>query len=340
MTDKKEILVVDDTKYIRNILRFSLEKVGYEVIMANNGQKALDYAMGPNPPDLIILDIMMPKMDGFEVLRRLKENDDTCHIPVIFLTAKAQKKDVIKGIEAGGDDYVAKPFKFTVLQQKIEKLTEGINGHFKMDTRLTQIPGDDTPGMPVQTPELTGTEGSPETEDAQTRIPDRTLSAIMMTDIVDFSKKMGNDEEHAYLKLLRHNEIIRKAISENRGKEIKTIGDAFLVKLKSAVDAVKLAMNIQQELSEYNKGRQPEDQIIIRIGIHIGDILVTDDDVFGNGVNIASRIEPLADPGGICISADVYNVVKRSVDIKVSNLGMKNLKNIKDPMEVYKICIE
>ncbi len=209
-----------------------------------------------------------------------------------------------------------------------------------MDTRLTQIPGDDTPGMPVQTPELSGTEDSPETEDAQTRITDRTLSAIMITYMVDFSKKMDNDEEQTYLKLLRHNQIIRQAISENRGEEIKTIGDAFLVKLKSAVDAVKLAMNIQQELSEYNKDRPLEDQIIIRIGIHIGDILVTDDDVFGTGVNIVSRIEPLADPGGICISVDVYNVVKRSLDIKVSNLGMKNLKNIKDPMEVYKICIE
>jgi DNA-binding response OmpR family regulator len=340
MTDKKEILVVDDTKYIREILRFSLAKVGYEVIMAGSGRKALDYAMGPNPPDLIILDIMMPKMDGFEVLRRLRENDGTCHIPVIFLTAKAQKKDVIKGFEAGGDDYVAKPFKFAVLQQKIEKLTGGINGHFKMDTRLTKIPGDDTPGMPVQTPEFTGTKGSQETEDAQTRIPDRTLSAIMITDIVDFSKKMGNDEEQTYLRLLRHNEIIRQAISENRGEEIKTIGDAFLVKLKSAVDAVKLAMDIQQKLSEYNKGKELEEHITIRIGIHLGDILVTDDDIFGNGVNIASRIEPLADPGGICISADVYNVVKRSVDINVSNLGMKNLKNIKDPIEVYNICIE
>lgn len=340
MTDKKKILVVDDTKYIREILRFRLAKIGYEIIMASSGQKALDYAMGPTPPDLIILDIMMPKMDGFEVLRRLKENDGTSHIPVIFLTAKAQKKDVIKGIEAGGDDYVAKPFKFNVLRQKIEKLIDGINGHFNLDTNRIQTPADDTPGMPVQTPELTGTEGSLETQDAQTRIPDRTLSAIMITDIVGFSKKMGNDEEHTYLNLLRHNEIIRQAISEYRGEEIKTIGDAFLVRLRSAVDAVKLAMDIQQKLSEYNKGKEPEGQITIRIGIHIGDILVTDDDVFGNGVNIASRIEPLADPGGICISADVFNVVKRSAEIKVSNMGMKNLKNIKDPIKVYKICIE
>lgn len=296
MGEKKTILVVDDMSQIRNILRFNLKKQGYNVKEANNGEKALEYASGEDPPDLIILDIMMPKMDGYEVISKLRAADVTKHIPVIFLTAKAQKKDVLKGIEAGGNDYVVKPFKFVDLYRKIEKLID--------------------------------------------MYPDRALAAIMITDIVGFSKEMEDNEEHTYSKLLIHNEMIRKNISKNKGKEIKTIGDAFLVRFKSAVDAVKAGMSIQNEFSRYNKDRKAVDQILVRIGIHIGDMLIKGNDVFGNGINIASKIEPLAEPGGICISADAYNVVKNSIDIKVLSLGRKELKNIEDPPEIFKIFIE
>jgi CheY-like chemotaxis protein len=296
MDEKKTILVVDDMSQIRTILRFNLEKDGYNVIDANNGERALEYASGENPPDLIILDIMMPKMDGYEVIRRLRESHVTKHIPVIFLTAKAQKKDVLKGIEAGANDYMLKPFKFVDLHRKINRLID--------------------------------------------MYPHRALAAIMITDIVGFSKEMEKNEEHAYSKLLIHNEMIRKSISKNRGEEIKTIGDAFLVRFKSAVDAVKAAMNIQNKFLRYNKDKKDVDQILVRIGIHIGDILIEDNDVFGNGVNVASKIEPLAEPGGICISADAYNVVKKSIDIKVLSLGIKELKNIKDSPEIFKILID
>lgn len=119
---KKIILVVDDMKPMRNILRFSLKKEGYDVVVASNGETALKYAFDENPPDLIVLDIMMPKMDGYEVLRQLRESDTAKQIPVIFLTAKGQKKDVLKGMELGGDDYVVKPYKFKNLNKKIEKL--------------------------------------------------------------------------------------------------------------------------------------------------------------------------------------------------------------------------
>lgn len=291
MHDKKTILIVDDVSQIRKILRYNLEEEGYDVIDADSGEKALEYA-SENIPDLIVLDIMMPKMDGYEVLRRLRESDITRHIPVIFLTAKAQRKDVLKGIEAGGNDYVVKPYNFDDLHGKIDKL-----------------------------------------------IGYRALSAIMITDIVGFSEEMERDEEHTYSKLLIHNEIIRKIISKNRGKEIKTAGDSFFVRFKSAVDAVKTGINIQNEFLEYNTDKERFDQIFVRIGIHIGDILIMDNDVFGSGVNIASKIEPLAEPGGICISADVYNIVKKAIDIKVSSLGIKELKNIEDPPELFKILL-
>jgi len=122
MSHKRTILVVDDMSQIRNILSFSLRKEGYEIKVASNGIDALKYALGDKPPDLIILDIMMPGMDGYEVIKKIRASDTTKDIPIIFLTAKAQKKDVQKGIEVGCNDYVVKPFKMDDLRQKIAAL--------------------------------------------------------------------------------------------------------------------------------------------------------------------------------------------------------------------------
>jgi class 3 adenylate cyclase len=170
--------------------------------------------------------------------------------------------------------------------------------------------------------------------------PKRTLAAIMLTDMFGFSKDMEICEGATYEKLLKHHEIIRKEIATNNGKEIKTIGDAFLIKFASAVDAVKSAINIQKKLSDYNETVEDPKKIKVRIGIHIGDVLIMGDDVIGNGVNIAARIEPLAEVGGICISSDVYNIIRKALDIKVVNIGRKELKNIQDAPEIYRIVLE
>ncbi len=122
MNEKKTVLVVDDMRQIRDILRFSLRREGYDVVLAGDGMEAIKYATSNKPLDLIILDIMMPKMDGYEVIKRLRASKDMKQIPIIFLTAKAQKKDILKGIEVGANDYVVKPYKFVELQRKIEKL--------------------------------------------------------------------------------------------------------------------------------------------------------------------------------------------------------------------------
>ena len=123
MNEKKTILIADDMSLIRIALRLNLENVGYKVILANDGREALKYAFSYyKRPDLIILDIRMPEMDGYEVIKKLRESDDTREIPVIFLTASSQKKDVLKGIELGGNDYMVKPYTFSVLHRKIEKL--------------------------------------------------------------------------------------------------------------------------------------------------------------------------------------------------------------------------
>jgi len=168
----------------------------------------------------------------------------------------------------------------------------------------------------------------------------RRLSAIMFTDIVDYSKLMGRDESAAMTLLENKKEIISPIIAEFNGKIKKSGGDGYLIEFSSAVDAVRCAKKVQNTISEFNITQNDAEKIVIRIGIHLGDILIKDNDIYGNDVNIASRIEPLAEPGGICISQTVYDQIKNNVEIQTANLGEKELKNISDKVGIFKVLIE
>ena len=161
----------------------------------------------------------------------------------------------------------------------------------------------------------------------------------MMTDIVGYSGSMERDEQRAYRMLLEHNNIVRAAVVKYRGREIKTIGDAFFVVFRSAADAVDCAISVQQSLREYNTNKEDPDKITIRAGVHLGEIMVTANDVFGDGVNIAARIEPLAEPGGICISGEVYSVVRKKIEYKFERLEGVQLKNIAVAPDIYRIIL-
>jgi len=157
----------------------------------------------------------------------------------------------------------------------------------------------------------------------------RKLSAIMFTDMKGFSSEMNRDEEKTLKKLWRYEKAMRSIIKEHGGRVVKTIGDAIMGDFDSAVNAVKSAMSIQSLLKK--------EDIKIRIGIHLGDVIHKGGDVFGDGVNIASRIESISEPGEIYISEDVYNQVKGKIDASFENLGKRPLKNIDSPPRVFKI---
>jgi len=167
--------------------------------------------------------------------------------------------------------------------------------------------------------------------------PRRELATIMLTDMVGYSGSMERDEQQAYAKLVEHNGIVRTAIRNYRGREIKTIGDAFLVIFRSALDGVDCALAIQRAFAEYNVDKDDSDKILLRIGIHLGDILITHNDVFGEGVNIVARIQPLAEPGGICVSEAVYIHVRKKFELKVERVeGVDlKLKNIAVAPDIY-----
>jgi len=165
----------------------------------------------------------------------------------------------------------------------------------------------------------------------------RRLAAIMFTDIVGYSALTQQNESLALELLNTHFKMLRPILKKYNGNEIKTIGDAFMVEFASSLQGVQCAIEMQQTLYARNLTVEAQEQIHIRIGIHLGDIEVRDNDAFGDGVNIASRIEPLADKGGICISRQVYDQVQNKLDERLTSLGNKTLKNIQTPVEIFKV---
>jgi adenylate cyclase len=167
----------------------------------------------------------------------------------------------------------------------------------------------------------------------------RRLAAIMFTDMVGYSARVQADEKGALASLARHNRLLRPLFAKFSGREIKTVGDAFLVEFSSALDAVQCAVEIQEALRDHNLSVEEARRIRIRIGVHVGDVVESDGDVLGDAVNIASRIEPLADPGGICLSQQVVDQIQNKIAVPLAKLGPVALKNIRLPVPVYRVVL-
>ena len=167
--------------------------------------------------------------------------------------------------------------------------------------------------------------------------PERRLAAIMFTDMVGFTALSQRDEALALRLLEEHREIVRSHLPRHNGREVKTIGDAFLVEFPSSLEAVRCAIEIQSALRETNARRPQEQPILIRIGIHVGDVIHAGADIAGDAVNIASRIEPLALPGGVCISAAVHAGVINKIPETFESVGSPPLKNVATPVEIFRL---
>ena len=167
---------------------------------------------------------------------------------------------------------------------------------------------------------------------------ERRLAAILAADVAGYSRLMGADEEGtlARLKAVRK-AIVDPAIASHRGHIVKTTGDGMLIEFASAVDAVRSAVEIQRSMAEQNAAVPPDQRIEFRIGTHVGDVIFDDNDIFGDGVNIAARLEGIAEPGGVCMSDDAYRQVRGKVDIAFEDMGPQNLKNITEPMRAWRL---
>ena len=165
----------------------------------------------------------------------------------------------------------------------------------------------------------------------------RRLAAIMFTDMVGYTAMAQRNEAQADELLEEHRGLLRPIFNKHGGKEINTIGDAFLIEFTSALDAIRCALEAQTFLKGLNEGRPDERKIMLRIGIHLGDVIHRGKDVSGDAVNVASRIEPLADPGGICLTAQVYYSVLNKVECTFESMGNPPLKNVSTPVEVFRV---
>jgi TolB-like protein/class 3 adenylate cyclase/Flp pilus assembly protein TadD len=169
----------------------------------------------------------------------------------------------------------------------------------------------------------------------------RRLSAILAADVAGYSRLMHSDEEATHAKLTALlTDTVAPAIAEHSGRIVKNTGDGFLAEFPSAVEAVRAASQFQARIKELTMGELEDSRLLFRVGINIGDVIVETHDIFGDGVNIAARLEGMAEPGGICISSSAYDQVRGKVAVGFADMGEHNLKNIARPVRVYAVVRE
>jgi adenylate cyclase len=164
----------------------------------------------------------------------------------------------------------------------------------------------------------------------------RRLAAILAADVAGYSRLTGADEEGTITRLraLRR-ELIDPTVASHGGRIVKTTGDGILIEFASVVDAVRCAVEVQRGMTTRDADMPADQRIEFRVGIHLGDVVVDGDDLLGDGVNVAARLEGIAEPGAICLSGDAYRQVRGKVDLAVRDLGEQQLKNIREPVRVY-----
>ena len=169
---------------------------------------------------------------------------------------------------------------------------------------------------------------------------ERKLAAILVADVVGYSRLVGTDEEGTIARLrATRDELIDPSIARHNGRIVKTMGDGLLIEFTSVVDAVRSAAEVQRAMAERNTGAPGSERIEFRVGINLGDVVVEGDDIMGDGVNVAARLEGLAEPGGVCISGTAFDQVRDKLDVGYEHLGEQKVKNIARPVRVYKVLL-
>ncbi len=167
---------------------------------------------------------------------------------------------------------------------------------------------------------------------------ERRLAAILAADVVGYSRLMGVDEAGTLAALkIRRREVLKPLVATHHGRIFKVSGDGVLVEFASAVNAVQCAVDLQEGMASANSGQPEERFIVLRIGVNLGDVIVEDSDLYGDGVNIAARLESIAEPGSILVSGTAYDHIKNKVQAGFDDCGTQNLKNIAEPVRVYRV---
>jgi class 3 adenylate cyclase len=299
MDPRPHIVVVEDEATQRQLLADYLAGQNFRVSAVDSGA-ALHRLVEREVPALVLLDVGLPGEDGFALVRRLRERSS--RIGIIMVTSAADTVDRVVGLETGADDYITKPFEPRELLARVRSVLR---------------------------------RGSPEREAASAR----RITAILAADVAGYSRLVGDDEEGtlARLRALRTG-LIDREIDAHRGRIVRIMGDGILVEFSSAADAVRCAVAVQRGMAA--AAEEPaERRLQFRVGINVGDVLADGDDILGDSVNIAARLEAIADPGGICLSAAAYEQVRGKLDLTVDDIGETELKNIARPVHAYRVVL-
>src|SRR5947209_4985935 len=167
---------------------------------------------------------------------------------------------------------------------------------------------------------------------------ERRLAAVLAADLAGYSRLMGADEEGTHERLKAHlSELIEPKIAEHQGRVVKNTGDGFLAEFQSVIEAVRCAVEVQRGMADRNAATPPEERIEFRVGINLGDVIAEEHDIFGDGVNIAARLEALAEPGGVLVSNTVHDHVRDRLPFAFEDLGEQQVKNIARPVRMYRV---
>ena len=345
---KHTILVVDDTPENIDVLRGILSSE-YRIKAATDGEKALKSVLSETPPDLVLLDVMMPGIDGYEVCRQIKEDPRGKDVPIIFVTAMGSEDDETKGFELGAVDYITKPVKPALVLARVKTQLVLLDSRRKLENLSGQLSRYLSP--PIWRSIF---EGRQEAEIGARR---RKLS-VFFSDIVDFTRRTDHLEPEELTSLLNsYLERMAEIALEHEGTLDKFIGDAVMVffgdpetrgEAEDAKACVAMAIEMQKAIDDLTESwaRSGEGLLKVRMGIATGYCTVgnfgsskrMDYTLIGNVVNLASRLESLAKPGQILVSHETWSLVADSFDGVAS--GQVQVKGFDRPLEAYEILRE
>lgn len=301
-----KVLLVDDDEKLRKLVTEYLEGYGFQVESLSDGSLALEI-IHKESPDIVILDIMLPGKDGLDVLKEIRSESS---VPVIMLTARGEDADRIVGLELGADDYLPKPFNPRELLARMKAVIRRIS----FEERVIR--------------------GERELASQEMQ---RQLRAILSADVKDYSRLMAEDEMWTIHTLNAYRDLIASRVQSHLGRVVDSPGDNILADFGSVLNAVQCAVEVQRELEAKNADLPDLRKMQFRIGINLGDVVLEKGRIYGDGVNIAARVERLAEPGGICISGTVYDQVENRLPFGYEYLGEKWVKNIAKPIRVYQV---
>lgn len=340
-----KILVVDDNRDNIELVRDILEVTGHTILSAVNGLDALEIASA-ELPDLVILDVNMPRMDGFEVCRRLKEGEDTSGIPVIMLTAQDAIESRVEGLTAGADDYLTKPFSPRELMARVDRSLR--SKAISDDMRSQQLLLRKTFSRFVAAPVVDQLLQNPE----QVRLGGKLQPVtVFFADLQGFTSLSEQTEPETLLQLLNsyHTYMVR-IVLQYGGTIDKFLGDGLMALFNTPVyqddhiaRAVKTALHIQDELHWFVQDMPPEHRMLVNFGIHTGTAIVgnvgsdnvMDFTAVGDTVNVAARLQGAADNGQILVSKEVFNATQDFVFGR--SRGELRVKGRKTPVDAYEI---